>query len=89
MYQTKNFGQSMITDFPRPGQRHRGRPVKDLHAGKYGELTPSRLRGGGGRKASALPATVSDIPFTQGVTLGYDEAPFQGAGLPNPIGRLL
>jgi group II intron reverse transcriptase/maturase len=35
-----------------------GRPVRDPHAGKYGELTPSRQRGGGGQQslASPLPA---------------------------------
>jgi hypothetical protein len=36
------------------GQLRRGRPVSDPHAGKYGELTPSRQRGGGGRDPRPL-----------------------------------
>ena len=35
---------------PRSGQLLWGRPVSDPHAGKYGELTPSRQRGGGGSR---------------------------------------
>ncbi len=41
----------------------RGSPgARNTHAGKYGELTPSRQRGGGGWKtpATALPAQNSD-----------------------------
>ena len=36
--------------------------MKDLHAGKYGESTPSRRRGGGGRvpPASPLPAACNN-----------------------------
>ena len=32
--------------------------MSDPHAGKYGELTPSRQRGGGGVEASALPSSI-------------------------------
>jgi hypothetical protein len=40
------------------GHVSRGRPVRDPHAGKYGEPTPLRRRGGSGRStpASPLPA---------------------------------
>ncbi len=41
----------------------RGSPgARNTHAGKYGELTPSRQRGGGGWKtpATALPAQNPD-----------------------------
>ena len=34
-----------------------GRPVRDPHAGKCGELTPPRQRGGGGRITPCLPLT--------------------------------
>ncbi len=47
--------QSTSRDPSFSGQLLWGRPVLDPHAGKYGELTPSRQRGGGGGHSSALP----------------------------------
>ncbi len=42
------------------GNSDGGRPVRDPHAGKYGELTPLRQRGVGGPDAG-LPPTLSRI----------------------------
>ena len=51
---------------PRSGQLVWGRPVSDPHAGKYGELTPLRQRGGGGWHPQPLLyplfASVTDDP---------------------------
>ena len=55
-----------VTSFPVLGQRLWGRPVRAPHAGKYGEQTPLRQRGGaGGSSACLLPACVLThlLPF--------------------------
>ena len=55
LYVPRHSWPSMPRDSPSWGNFVWGRPVRDPHAGKYGELTPSRRRGGGGRLPRPLP----------------------------------
>ena len=55
LYVPRHSWPSMPRDSPSWGNFVWGRPVRDPHAGKYGELTPLRRRGGGGRLPRPLP----------------------------------
>ncbi|HEY2253762.1 MAG TPA: hypothetical protein VGH74_21960, partial [Planctomycetaceae bacterium] len=58
--------------FPDMGQLLPGSPGEDLHAGKWGELTPSRQRGGGGWLRLPPP-----YPLTEERTKKF--RPYQGS----------